>query len=109
MIKDDGKPYTVYTPYQRKWYQKLKPFYLKPYPTEKYLQNLVKTDPLKVPLLKEIGFEKNARGFPGKTYAAIIPDYAEKRDYPAIKGTSHIGLHLRFGTVSIRELAATAY
>jgi len=109
VIKDDGKPYTVYTPYQRKWYQTLKPFYLKPYPTGKYLKNLVKISPLEIPSLKHIGFEKSERKFPGRAYKEVIAEYAEKRDFPAIRGTSHIGLHLRFGTVSIRELAATAY
>ena len=47
--------------------------------------------------------------FPGKDYKTVIKDYAEKRDFPAIKGTSRIGLHLRFGTVSIRKLATDAY
>jgi deoxyribodipyrimidine photo-lyase len=108
VVKDDGKPYTVYTPYNRKWYQKLKPFYLKSYPTTKYLENLVKVDPLKMPTLKAIGFEKSDRQFPSKEYRNVISDYAEKRDFPAIKGTSHIGLHLRFGTVSIRQLASDA-
>ncbi len=109
VIKDDGKPYTVYTPYQRKWYQTLTPFYLKPYPTEKYLNNLFKTAPFKLPALKDLGFEKSAIQFPAIDYKDIIADYAEKRNFPALNGTSHIGLHLRFGTVSIRELALTAY
>ncbi len=47
--------------------------------------------------------------FPDTAYKDVISDYAEKRDLPAVTGTSHIGLHLRFGTVSIRELAKTAY
>ena len=42
VVKDDGNPYTVYTPYNRKWYQVLKPFYMKAYPVEKYLKNLAK-------------------------------------------------------------------
>jgi deoxyribodipyrimidine photo-lyase len=109
VIKDDGKPYTVYTPYQRRWYQTLKPFHLKPYPTEKYLSNLARIAPFKLPSLMEIGFEKSATEFPDTEYKSTIPVYAEKRNFPAIKGTSHIGLHLRFGTVSIRELAATAH
>lgn len=109
VAKDDGTPYTVYTPYQRKWYAKLTPFYLKGYPAEKYLNNLVKTDPLSLPSLNEIGFEKSTTHFPDSDYQDVIGDYAAKRDFPAIKGTSRIGLHLRFGTVSIRELAKTAY
>ncbi|WP_448701030.1 cryptochrome/photolyase family protein [Mucilaginibacter sp. AW1-3] len=109
VVKDDGKPYTVFTPYKRKWYEKLRPFYLKTYPTNKYLHNLLNTRQFKMPLLKQIGFTESRAQFPGKAYQNMIKDYAEKRDYPAIKGTSHIGLHLRFGTVSIRQLAADAY
>ncbi|WP_428328750.1 cryptochrome/photolyase family protein [Mucilaginibacter sp.] len=108
VIKDDGKPYTVYTPYQRKWYQALKPFYLKAYPNKKYFKNFFKTNPLPIPSLKQMGFEKSEAEFPKVHYKELIAEYPEKRDFPAIKGTSHIGLHLRFGTVSIRELAATA-
>ena len=108
ITKDDGKPYTVYTPYMRKWYQKLNPFYLKAYPGKKYLNNLFKTKVFSIPSLKQMGFEKSDREFPPVNYESLIPEYAEKRDFPAIKGTTHIGLHLRFGTVSIRELARTA-
>jgi len=108
VTKDDGKPYTVYTPYMKKWYQKLKPFYLKSYPTTKYLKNLAKIEPLNMPTIKSLGFEKSGQKFPKKEYKDVIPDYAQTRDFPAIKGTSHIGLHLRFGTVSIRKLATDA-
>ena len=109
VLKNDGTPYTVYTPYMRKWYEKLKPFYLKAYPTKKYLKNLFKTEGFKLPSLKEMGFEKSTMKFPGEKYEDVIKDYADQRDFPAVKGTSHIGLHLRFGTVSIRELASTAH
>jgi deoxyribodipyrimidine photo-lyase len=108
VVKDDGKPYTVYTPYQRKWYQTLKPFYLKAYPTEKYLYNLYQHTGTAIPSLRSIGFEKSDREFPSQHYEKVIADYKDKRDYPAIQGTSHIGLYLRFGTVSIRELARKA-
>jgi deoxyribodipyrimidine photo-lyase len=108
VIKDDSKPYTVFTPYSRKWHQKLNDFYLKAYPTKKYLKNLLQLKHLAIPSLKEIGFERSEQDIPGKSYKNIIDDYVEKRDYPAIKGTSHIGIHLRFGTVSIRKLAADA-
>ncbi|HTD98727.1 MAG TPA: deoxyribodipyrimidine photo-lyase [Mucilaginibacter sp.] len=108
VTKDNGKPYTVYTPYKNKWYQTLKPFYLKGYTTKKYLRNLYKHSSHALPSLKSMGFEKSDRKYPGRHYENVIEDYREKRDYPAIKGTSHIGLHLRFGTVSIRELARKA-
>jgi deoxyribodipyrimidine photo-lyase len=108
VLKNDGTPYTVYTPYMRKWYERLKPFYLKAYPTKKYFTNLFKTDGFKIPLLRDMGFEKNTMNFPVAHYEHVIKDYAEKRDFPGVNGTSHIGLHLRFGTVSIRGLAGTA-
>lgn len=108
VVKDDGKPYTVYTPYMRKWHQKLKPFYLKPYPTEKYLRNLLKHEGHKIPSLQSIGFERSDQEFPDQHYESLIKDYAKTRDFPAIQGTTHMGLHLRFGTVSIRELASKA-
>jgi len=109
VTKDDGKPYTVYTPYQRKWYATLKPFFLKSYLTEKYLDKLVEIHHLPLPSLNEMGFVKSEVHFPDREYKEVIGDYAAKRDFPATKGTSHIGLHLRFGTVSIRELAKTAH
>src|SRR6185312_4822648 len=61
-----------------------------------------------IPSLKSMGFEKNDREFPGRHYEPFIADYAKTRDFPGINGTTHIGLHLRFGTVSIRELAIKA-
>ena len=109
VIKDDGKPYTVYTPYKNKWYQKLKPFYLKAYPTEKYLNHLLQFNAPAIPTLQEMGFEKSSITYPEKEYDAVIADYAKNRDFPAITGTSHVGVHLRFGTVSIRRCARDAY
>jgi len=108
VIKSDGGPYTVYTPYKRKWYETLTPFYLKTYPTKKYFTNLLKTDALKIPSLKQLGFEESTLSLPPKNYEDVIKDYAQTRDFPAMQGTSHIGMHLRFGTVSIRELARAA-
>jgi deoxyribodipyrimidine photo-lyase len=109
VVKDDGKPYTVYTPYKNKWYQKLKPFYVKAYPTEKYCKNLLKFESHAIPSLEEMGFVKSKITYPEKEYDKVIADYAKNRDYPAITGTSHVGLHLRFGTVSIRRCARDAY
>ncbi|GAA4324747.1 deoxyribodipyrimidine photo-lyase [Mucilaginibacter gynuensis] len=108
VVKDDGNPYTVFTPYKRKWLAAIKPFYLKSYPTKKYLKNLFGFKPQAIPTLKEMGFEKSELELPDKRYSDVIDDYAEKRDYPAVRGTSHIGIHLRFGTLSIRKVAAEA-
>ncbi len=110
VVKDDGKPYTVFTPYSRKWKAKLNDFYLKPYPTEKYFENFVQITQ-KTPLisLTEIGFERSTIEMPSKNVAQnIIKNYTENRDFPAINGTSRLGLHFRFGTISIREKARKA-
>jgi deoxyribodipyrimidine photo-lyase len=108
VMKADGSPYTVYTPYMRKWYETLIPFYLKAYPDRRYSHNFLKTQGLPIPSLKDMGFEKSKVEFPDKDYEQYIADYAEKRDFPGIDGTTRIGLHLRFGTVSIRELVSKA-
>jgi deoxyribodipyrimidine photo-lyase len=107
VTKDDGKPYTVYTPYSKKWKLKLNDFYLKSYPTEKYAANFFKTINSKSCIsLEEMGFSKDTIDFPVKTVNdSIMQQYAETRDIPSIIGTSRISVHLRFGTVSIRELA----
>ncbi|MEX8548492.1 MAG: deoxyribodipyrimidine photo-lyase [Mucilaginibacter sp.] len=107
VMKPDGSPYTVFTPYSRKWKEKLNGFYLKPYPVEKYLQNLYQTQ-LPFPALKDIGFEASSIQVPKNEYKSIIADYAKTRDFPGLAGTSRISVHLRFGTVSIRELATEA-
>ena len=109
VVKDNKEPYTVYTPYKNKWYQRVSDAYLRSYPTEKYLKNLYRHPGYPLPSLSSMGFEKSRMEFPGKNYKEVIKHYAQTRDFPAIdKGTTHIGLHLRFGTVSIRELAQRA-
>lgn len=107
VLKDDGKPYTVFTPYKNKWYKKLTDFYLSSYPTEKYFQHFNKKNsntPPPIPL-EEMGFYKSELEIPAAEYKSILKDYHEKRDFPSVKGTSRISVHLRFGTVSIRALA----
>lgn len=109
VVKDNNEPYTVYTPYSRKWKEKLNDFYLKPYPTEKYFGNLYKCAPVAVPSLKEIGFEAAPYGdIPATLDETIAKDYDKTRDYPAVNGTTRLSVHLRFGTVSVRKLAAEA-
>lgn len=107
--KDDGRPYTVFTPYSRKWKAGLTDFYLKPYPTEKYFKNFFKQTESKIPSLKSIGFNETERNFPAKSLKSdLLKHYADKRNFPAIHGTSRLGVHLRFGTISIRQLATYA-
>ncbi len=105
VVKEDGLPYTVFTPYSRKWKAKLKPFYSKSYPTLKYSANFIKTKGFAIPALKQIGFQPSGIPFPARVVKNdIIKHYSEQRDFPAINGTSKLGLHLRFGTLSIRKL-----
>jgi deoxyribodipyrimidine photo-lyase len=112
ITKDDGLPYTVFTPYMRKWKTKLSDFYLKAYPVNKYISNFLKTKPFPFPSLKKLGFKQFAemdRYFPkAKIPQKKISVYDQQRDYPAISGTTRLGVHLRFGTVSIRQLATLA-
>jgi deoxyribodipyrimidine photo-lyase len=109
VLKDDGKPYTVFTPYSRKWKTKLNTFYLKPYPTEKYFNNFYKTEASKLPLLESIGFKPTNISIPSSNVSdELIKKYHEQRNFPAVAGTSKLGVHLRFGTISIRKLAQRA-
>ena len=109
VVKDDGKPYTVFTPYSKKWKAALTDYQFKSYPTEKYFDNFFKTSPKKIPSLENIGFKKTDQEFPSKSVEAeLVKEYAAKRNFPGIRGTSHLGLHLRFGTISIRKLAKYA-
>ncbi len=107
VTKDDGKPYTVFTPYSKKWKAKLNDYYLKAYPNEKYFENFYKvTNTQNLISLEKMGFTKCVFEFPSKqTTLAIIKNYADNRNFPAILGTSRLGVHFRFGTISIREKA----
>lgn len=109
VIKDDGTPYTVFTPYSRKWKAVLENFHTTAYPTAKYFKNFYKQDPIEIPSIKKIGFRENVKAFPSKDLdEQLVRHYKQNRDFPGIEGTSRMGVHLRFGTVSIRELARSA-
>jgi deoxyribodipyrimidine photo-lyase len=120
VTKADGLPYTVFTPYSRKWKEKLNSrvityidnnnknhqlsYYLKPYPNHLYHQNYFKTTPLPYPTLLDIGFSKSSIKIPNKTVTQkTIKEYDEKRNFPSLDATSKLGIHFRFGTISIRE------
>jgi deoxyribodipyrimidine photo-lyase len=106
VLKDDGKPYTVLTPYNRKWKAKLNDFYLKSHPVEEYTNQFFKQAPVAIPSLKEMSFQAVGLLFPSaETRKEIIKKYKEQKDFPAIDGTSRLSVHLRFGTISIRDLA----
>jgi deoxyribodipyrimidine photo-lyase len=108
ILKADGKPYTVFTPYYKQWLKKLDQFQIKSYPTNKYFKNLYQTKAIAIPNLKAIGYEKSTQKIPAIKFKDKLHDYDEKRDYPAIDATTHLGIHLRFGTVSIRQVVAEA-
>ncbi len=109
VLSGAGTPYTVFTPYSRKWKEKVNEFYLKSYPTEEYFQNFLTVKPSEIPTLASMGFEAIGMKFPSKEVRElIVKNYAEKRDFPAIMGTTRLSVHLRFGTISIRELARKA-
>jgi deoxyribodipyrimidine photo-lyase len=110
ILKSDGTPYTVYSPYFRQWFAKLEnDFYLKSYDTEKFYKNFLQISPLPFPSLSEIGFEPSSLPVPGKDFESKLAAYEGRRDYPFDDATSRIGVHLRFGTISIRKAASVAW
>ncbi len=109
VTKDDGKPYTVFTPYSRKWKSLLTPAHLKSYPTENHFESFKKIKAVSLPQLDDIGFEATGLLFPERVIKqSIVEKYDQQRNFPAIEGTTKLSVHLRFGTVSIRKLAQLA-
>jgi deoxyribodipyrimidine photo-lyase len=105
VLKDDGSPYTVYTPYSRKWHAQLKQTFLEPFASEKKLSTLFKTAPLPMPSLEDIGFLPTDLEVPPiEVHDALLRKYHLTRNIPGIEGTSRMSTHLRFGTVSPRAL-----
>lgn len=118
-------PFSVFTPYKNAWLRKIAPFYLAGYPSERDLAERLADRPegerRPVPTAAELGFE--ARTLDGlrlptgasgarqllADFLPRLPRYQAARDYPALKGPSYLSVHLRFGTVSIRELARIAH
>ncbi|VTU35566.1 cryptochrome/photolyase family protein [Variovorax sp. RA8] len=124
VLTKTGQPYTVFTPYKRAWLAKVDAFYLKPYPVRSHTDALAPAagdfrSP--VPRLTEIGFESSnlseleiptgSRGGAAlfEDFFQRIDRYHQARDYPAVRGPSYLGVHLRFGTVSVRQLAGVAH
>jgi deoxyribodipyrimidine photo-lyase len=109
ILKPDDSPYTVYTPYMKQWKQKLNAFYTRSYPVEKYAGHFFQMPALSLPSLESIGFRPVYMSFPpAEPDEEIIRHYHVWRDYPAKEGTTKMSVHLRFGTVSIRELVRKA-
>ena len=121
VAKKDGKPYTVFTPYSKQWKHKLlanetsteielqESSFLKAYQNEALFSKYAQIASTKIPSLTEMGFTDSGFPFPDQTVSqGLIRKYQEQRDFPAIQGTSRLGIHFRFGTISIRAKARSA-
>ncbi len=109
VLKSDGTPYTVFTPYSRKWKETLIKKDLHLFPSEKKLHRLLPIGPQPLPLLNELGFETFPFSFPScHPCDDVIERYGDRRDLPGVCGTTRLGIHLRFGTISIREIPSRA-
>jgi len=123
VLSGSGQPYTVFTPYKNAWLKKLEPFFVKAYPIERHADALAPPPDgieLQMPTLASLGFAPSNLhelqmpvGSAGARellvdFAQRIDAYGDARDFPAVKGPSYLSVHLRFGTVSIRELARMA-
>ena len=110
VLKDDGKPYTVYTPYMKKWKLRFDKKDLQPYHCALNESKLFQHTSGAHESLESIGFERVQANYPSKELnKEILEHYADKRDIPSVKGTSRLSVHLRFGTVSVRQLYAQAW
>ena len=121
VLTQSGTPFSVFTPYRTAWLKKLDAFQLRAYPIEKYAARLVpKPEGGTLPTLDTLGFSPSNLAnlqLPTGTHGARqllddfstrIDDYRTARNFPARKGVSYLSVHLRFGTISVRELAALA-
>ena len=110
VVKGDGDPYVVFTPYKNKWHERFNENDdLKIQYTNKYLNNLIENTRLPNLELKDMGFKKSALKVPDyEVTPTLIQNYEDTRNFPAQEGTSRLGPHLRFGTVSIRKMIKKA-
>jgi deoxyribodipyrimidine photo-lyase len=109
VLSDSHKTYTVFTPFKNKWLKQLDKSLLQNYNCEikNFNSNKVKSELIS---LKDLGFKERADDFfPTRNLSpSLLKKYSKERDFPALEATSHFGIHLRFGTVSVRELVKTA-
>ncbi len=109
IVKNDGNPYVVYTPYMRKWKEKFKETDFRFYPSEDLLDNIVSEKNLPNLSLSDIGFEESTQKvLPFTVNSQLIQEYEATRNFPAKDATSRLGPHLRFGTVSVRKMIEKA-
>ncbi|MGB3526365.1 MAG: deoxyribodipyrimidine photo-lyase [Flavobacteriales bacterium] len=109
ILKDDGAPYTVFTPYSRKWKASFTPEMARAFPSASHLNGLWQCAPLPLPSLEQFGFlTTDVQVPPLELKQNVLKNYAETRNIPAIPGTSRMSVHLRFGTISPRALVREA-
>ncbi len=109
VVKKDGDPYKVYTPYMRTWKEKFKTIDFKIYETTLYFKNLIQDIDLPNLSLADIGFEQSNQPIaPYEISPILIQRYEDTRNFPAKDSTSRLGPHLRFGTVSVRKMVEKA-
>ena len=109
VVKDDGKPYTIFTPYSRKWKALVTDAAIKSYDEKEFAGHFYQTSPLPFLTLEDLSFKATGGTYPSSSWNnELIKKYREQRDIPAIAGTSRLSVHLRFGTISIRALVREA-
>jgi len=105
VVKENGEPYTVFTPYMKRWKANYTKTDISSYPSEIKSDTFLKCKPFAFPKLTDIGFEKVTTQFPKSDIKTdLISDYHNTRNIPSLAGTSKLSIHLRFGTISIRHL-----
>ena len=108
ILNGQGDPYKVFTPYRNAWLAAYTDHRDGNFPSEKHLAKLVSPGPAKIPSLEEIGFIRSSIRIPSRQFdKELIKNYDKNRDFPARDGTSRLGIHLRHGTISIREAVKT--
>ncbi|HSV88712.1 MAG TPA: deoxyribodipyrimidine photo-lyase, partial [Bacteroidales bacterium] len=109
VVKPDGLPYTVFTPYSLRWKKNLSESLLQHYPSESLMERFSKMSPFEFPALASFGFESSGFDMPvANIDQDLIRNYHTTRDFPHLDGTSRLGVFLRFGTISIRSLVKMA-
>ena len=109
VVKSDGDPYKVYTPYMKLWKKEFEKIDLKIYYTNQFLDNLIENSRLPNVSLADIGFKKSTQKIAAFTVTpTLIQEYEDTRNFPAQDSTSKLGPHLRFGTASIRKMIKKA-
>jgi len=109
VVKDDGKPYMVYTPYMKKWKSIFNGNDLKIHYTNDVIEHVIENSRLPNLSLSDIGFKKSTQEIEAFTVTpTLIQNYEDTRNFPAQDSTSKLGPHLRFGTVSVRKMVKKA-